>query len=226
MARSENGGRYRMSATPAIVMAEIFAVAAITLMLVSVLHFEGGISLKAANNSVRLFNAHFLFMLFGPIISTGQAIMAFKMVPGTKKARKIVHMLLNLLGIFLGALGLVAIFRFYKESGWTPNVPNVHSLHSWTGLGLIGLYVIQFFLGFTFFLFPGAKKNMRTDMKPWHVFLGLTIFILAIFTSGTGLIQRFRFLQLLRGREAFMLNFIGIDIVLFGISVVLSVILS
>ncbi|PKU70796.1 ascorbate-specific transmembrane electron transporter 2-like [Dendrobium catenatum] len=223
MARSKNGGRYRMSATPAIVMAEIFAVTAITLMLVSVLHFEGGFSLKAENKRVRLFNAHFLFMLFGPIISTGQAIMAFKIVPGTRKARKIVHMLLNLLGIFLGALGLIAIFRLYKESQWAPNV---HSLHSWTGLGVIGLYVIQFFLGFTFFLFPGAKKNMRTDMKPWHAFLGLTIFMLAIFTSGTGLIQRFRFLELMKGREALLLNFTGIAIVLFGISVVLSVILS
>ncbi|KAL0908713.1 hypothetical protein M5K25_023219 [Dendrobium thyrsiflorum] len=221
MARSKDGGRYRMSATPAIVMAEIFAVAAITLMLVSVLHFRGGFSLKS-NNVVRLFNAHLVFMLFGPIIFTGQAIMAFKTVPGRRKVRKIVHMLFNLLGIFLGALGLLAIFRFYKQSGWSPNL---HSLHSWTGIGVMGLYVIQFFLGFTFFLFPGAKKNMRTDMKPWHAFLGLTIFILAIFTSGTGLIERFRFLQLLKGREALLLNFTGIAIVLFGLSVVLSVIL-
>ncbi|XP_020582910.1 probable ascorbate-specific transmembrane electron transporter 1 [Phalaenopsis equestris] len=221
MARNRGGGRFQMSATPALVLAQIFAAAAITLMLVWILHFRGGVSLKAKNLQ-RLLNAHHVLMLFGPIISTGQAIMAFKTIPGRRKVRKLIHMLLNLAGLILGVLGLYAIFKFYSEV----NEPaDLHSLHSWTGIGVMGLYVIQFFLGFSFFLFPGAQKNMRTDMKPWHAFFGLVIFILAVFTSGTGLIQRFRFLNLLKEREAYVLNFTGIAIILFGIAVVMSVVL-
>ncbi|KAK8941783.1 putative ascorbate-specific transmembrane electron transporter 1 [Platanthera guangdongensis] len=218
-----------MSATPAIVMAQISAIAAITLMLVWILHFRGGLSLKTSNLN-RLLNAHHVLMLFGPIISVGFyfvdiiiiAIMAFKIFPGRRKGRKIIHMLLNLAGIILGGLGLYAIFEVYSK---IDVLPNVHSLHSWTGLGVIGLYVIQFVIGFTCFWFPGATKGRRVDVKPWHAFFGIVIFILAIFTAGTGLIQRFRFLNLLTGSEALVLNFTGIAIVFFGIFVVLSVVL-
>ncbi|KAK8931080.1 putative ascorbate-specific transmembrane electron transporter 1 [Platanthera zijinensis] len=201
-----------MSATPAIVMAQISAIAAITLMLVWILHFRGGLSLKTSNLN-RLLNVC-------PLISL--AIMAFKIFPGRRKGRKIIHMLLNLAGIILGGLGLYAIFEVYRK---VHVLPNVHSLHSWTGLGVIGLYVIQFVIGFACFLFPGATKGRRVDVKPWHAFFGVVIFILAVFTSGTGLIQRFRFLNLLTGSEALVLNFTGIAIVLFGIFVVLSVVL-
>ncbi|XP_020597228.1 probable ascorbate-specific transmembrane electron transporter 1 [Phalaenopsis equestris] len=229
MAVRKNGASFRISATPAIVAAQLLAVAAITLMLVWVLHFRGGLSLKSKNLE-RLLNAHHVLMLFGPVICIGQvlflcgelAIMAFKTVPGRRRVRKMVHMLLNLLGLVLGVLGLYAIFTVIKKDGTSPDL---HSLHSWVGFGTMCLYAIQFLLGFTFFLFPGATMPMRANMRPWHFFLGLVIFMLAIISSATGIIRRFWFLRLQRGSEALVLNFTGIAIILFGITVILSVIL-
>ncbi|PKA52203.1 putative ascorbate-specific transmembrane electron transporter 1 [Apostasia shenzhenica] len=220
MAAGGYGGRYQVSATPVIVLAQLFGVAALTLMLVWLLHFRNGISLSTSNLG-RLLDAHHLFMLCGPIICAGQGIMAYKAFPGTRRARKIIHTLLHVLGMVFAVIGLYAIFKLYSVSG----VPNMHSLHSWTGLGAICLYVLQFWIGFTCFLFPGAAAATRADVKPWHAFFGLVIFALIICTSATGLIQRFRFLGLLRGKEALVLNFTGVAIILFGIAVVLVAIL-
>ncbi|KAI0499029.1 hypothetical protein KFK09_019929 [Dendrobium nobile] len=57
MAAGKNGARYRISATPAIVVAQLLAVAAIVLMLVWILRFRGGLSLKS-NDLRRLLNNH------------------------------------------------------------------------------------------------------------------------------------------------------------------------
>ncbi|KAH0455348.1 hypothetical protein IEQ34_015380 [Dendrobium chrysotoxum] len=229
MAAGKNGARYRISAAPAIVVAQLLSVAAIVLMLVWILRFRGGLSLKS-NDLRRLLNAHHFFMLLGPIICVGQvllscgglAIMAFKTIPGRRRVRKLVHMFLNLVGLVLGVLGFFAIFTFLKKEG---TILDLDSLHSWVGFGTMCLYAIQFLLGFTFFLFPGATLMMRAIMKPWHFFFGLVIFILAIISSATGIVRRFSLIGLHRGSETLVLNFTGIAIILYGITVILSVIL-
>ncbi|PKU68324.1 putative ascorbate-specific transmembrane electron transporter 1 [Dendrobium catenatum] len=190
-------------------------------MLVWILRFRGGLSLKS-NDLRLLLNAHHFFMLLGPIICVGQAIMAFKMIPGRRRVRKVVHMFLNLAGLVLGVLGFFAIFTFLNKEG---TMLDLDSLHSWLGFGTMCLFAIQFLLGFTFFLFPGATLTMRAIMKPWHFFFGLTIFILAIISSATGIVRRFSLIGLRRGSETLVLNFTGIAIILYGITVILSVIL-
>ncbi|KAG0499553.1 hypothetical protein HPP92_004244 [Vanilla planifolia] len=55
MAGRKGDGIYGISATPFLVLAQLFAVAAITLMLVWILHFEGGLSLKS-KDLTRLLN--------------------------------------------------------------------------------------------------------------------------------------------------------------------------
>ncbi|KAK8969647.1 putative ascorbate-specific transmembrane electron transporter 1 [Platanthera guangdongensis] len=210
-------------------MAQLFAGAAIALMLIWISHFRDGFSLKS-NDLARLLNAHHVLMLFGPIICVGQvllwwhglAIMALKLVPGRRKWKKTVHVLLNLIGVVLGVLGLYAIFTVIKKD---ETLPNFDSLHSWIGFGTMCLYSVQFLIGFIFFVFPGTTMMMRANLKPWHAFFGLVIFILAVGSAATGIIRRFWFLGLHRGSEALVLNFTGIAIILFGITVVLSVVL-
>lgn len=74
-------------------------------------------------------------------------------------------------------------------------------------------------------MFPGAESGTRSRLAPWHVFFGIVIFFMAIVTAETGLVERFIFLGLQQSQEALIVNFTGLLILLFGISVGLAVIL-
>ncbi|KAI0499028.1 hypothetical protein KFK09_019928 [Dendrobium nobile] len=165
---------------------------------------------------------HLQFYRVSDIVRISNDQKVLLMIPGRRRVRKLVHMFLNLAGLVLGVLGFFAIFTFLNKEG---TMLDLDSLHSWLGFGTMCLFAIQFLLGFTFFLFPGATLTMRAIMKPWHFFFGLTIFILAIISSATGIVRRFSLIGLHRGSEALVLNFTGIAIILYGITVILSVIL-
>lgn len=62
-------------------------------------------------------------------------------------------------------------------------------------------------------------------MAPWHVFFGIAIFFTAILSAETGLAERFTFLRLQHGQEALIMNFVGVLILIFGVTVGLSVFL-
>ncbi|OAY77288.1 putative ascorbate-specific transmembrane electron transporter 1, partial [Ananas comosus] len=164
--------------------------------------------------------AHALFMVTGLVICGGEAILAYKTLPGTRKVKKIFHMLLHLVALGLGGLGLFAIFKFHKDLG----LKDMHSLHSWLGIGTFCLYALQWLLGFTYFLFPGSTMTMRADYAPWHIFFGVVIFLMAVCSAETGL-SKIVFPGAKLGREAFLANFTGVAILLFGVAVVFGVIL-
>lgn len=79
-------------------------------------------------------------------------------------------------------------------------------------------------MGFVYFLFPGAVMTMRADYAPWHILLGIVIFLMAICTAETGLA---RFIFPFHGypSEAFVVNFTGLAILMFGVAVVVAAIL-
>ncbi|KAL0005133.1 hypothetical protein SO802_012694 [Lithocarpus litseifolius] len=62
-------------------------------------------------------------------------------------------------------------------------------------------------------------------LLPWHGFVGMVIFLLAICTAETGFVEIFISLALERNQEALVRNFTGLLIFLFAVSVTLSVIL-
>ncbi|XP_017699602.2 transmembrane ascorbate ferrireductase 1-like [Phoenix dactylifera] len=147
--------------------------------------------------------------------------MAYKAVPGTTKMRKFVHMSLHLVALALGGLGLHAVFKFTRDS----KDPDMRTLHTWLGMGTICLYAFQWFIAFFSFIFPGTTYKMRANMKPWHAFFGAVIFLMAICSAETGLVERFNLVIVKFGSEALLIDFIGITILLFGIFTILSVIL-
>ncbi|ONK75337.1 uncharacterized protein A4U43_C03F15790 [Asparagus officinalis] len=113
-------------------------VASLTLMLVWLLKFRGGISVNT-DNIQRDFNGHPFFMLLGLIFLGGQAIMAYKTIPGSRRTQKFVHLFLHLMALGLGSLGLYAAFKFHKDT----KLADMYSLHSWLGMGAFVLYGLQ-----------------------------------------------------------------------------------
>lgn len=90
----------------------------------------------------------------------------------------------------------------------------------------ISLLILQWLAAFVYFVFPGAVMTMRADYAPWHIFFGIVIFLMAILTAETGLAKFVSpLLNVGYPSEAFVINFTGLAILMFGVVVVLAVIL-
>ncbi|RVW34582.1 putative ascorbate-specific transmembrane electron transporter 1 [Vitis vinifera] len=214
------GSSFQITATPVTLFAHLLLIAVTTLVLVWLLHFQGGLAFKSGDND-KIFNLHPFLMIVGFIMIAGEAIMSYKTVPGTKRTQKLVHLILHFIALGAGIFGVYIAFRYHdKES-----IPDMYTLHSWLGLSTICLFGLQWVFAFFSFWFPGAEMPTRGRLMPWHWFAGMVIFLMAILTAETGLVQRFKDLELKPGQEALVVNFTGLLILLFAIAVSLSVIL-
>ncbi|KAJ0444951.1 putative ascorbate ferrireductase (transmembrane) [Helianthus annuus] len=215
-----NGSSYRMSAFPVTVFSHLLAVSIATLVLYWLLKLREGVAFTS-HVKIQIFNLHPLLAVLGFIICSGEAIITYKGILATRQALKLIHLALHLLALFAGILGICAVFKFHNEL----KIAHAYTLHSWTGLSTICLFGLQLLLGFVTFLFPGAKSGTRARFAPWHIFTGVVVFFMAIVTAETGLMEVFMFQKLYRGQEALVVNFIGLLVLVFGISVGLIVVL-
>nr|XP_043625854.1 probable ascorbate-specific transmembrane electron transporter 1 [Erigeron canadensis] len=213
--------RYQMSALPVTIFAHLLVVSIATLVLYWLVKLREGFAFKSTL-AIKIFNLHPLLTILGFIIFAGEAIITYKAIPVKRKALKLIHLILHSIALATGILGVYAVFKFHNELSY----PHMCTLHSWIGLSTICLFGLQFLLGFVTFLFPGAQPAARAKFAPWHVFFGVVIFFMAIVTAETGLSEKFIFQNLQHGQEALMVNFIGILILLFGIFVGLTSVLS
>ncbi|KAL7113896.1 hypothetical protein ACP275_04G087600 [Erythranthe tilingii] len=129
-----------------------------------------------------------------------------------------VHPLLMVLGFVLIS---GEVFRFHYLKG----IPDMYSLHSWLGMSTICLFAIQWLFSLFTFWYPRAQASTRARLAPWHAVLGMAIFVMAILSAETGLVEIFFFLGLRRSQEALIVNFTGLLIFLFAVFVGLSVVL-
>ncbi|GMJ13347.1 hypothetical protein like AT4G25570 [Hibiscus trionum] len=211
---------YQISATPVTVLGHLLFIAVTTLVLLWLLKFREGLAFESANKS-KIFNLHPFLMVVGFILMAGEAIMAYKAFPDRRdmKVQRAVHLTLQTIALGCGIFGIVVIFKFQDES----NKPDMYTLHSWLGMSAICLFGLQYLLGFFSYVFPGAESYSRAAYQPWHTFGGLVIFLLAIGTAEMGLLHKFLLLELFRGQEALIVNFIGLLLFLFAVAVGLTV---
>ncbi|XP_020102432.1 probable ascorbate-specific transmembrane electron transporter 1 [Ananas comosus] len=210
MALSANP-KFLLAATHARTVAHILALVAVILMLVWVLHYRGGANLRSDADPELIFNVHPLVMSLGFIVVIGEAIMAYKTVPTEKKVRKFIHMMLHFVALTLGIFGIYAAFKYHKESA----SPDMLSLHSWLGICTICLFGLQWLFGFFYFWLPRGPAVNRAMVKPLHASAGLAIFLMAICTAETGLVDKGG----LTVSETQLINFTGLFILLFGVAV-------
>ncbi|CAB4265272.1 unnamed protein product [Prunus armeniaca] len=175
---------YQVSATPVTIFAHLLAIAITTLVLIWLLHFRHGLALNSFITE-KILNVHTLLMVIGFILIGGEAIMAYKTVPGKRNTQKMVHLILHFLALVAIILGIYAAFKFNHESG----IPNLLTLHSWLGIITISLFGLQWLFAFFAYVFPGAESSARGNLVPWHTFVGIVIFLLAVCTAEAGLLE-------------------------------------
>ncbi|KAL0343564.1 UNVERIFIED_CONTAM: putative transmembrane ascorbate ferrireductase 2 [Sesamum angustifolium] len=172
-----------------------------------------------------LLSVHPVLMVVGLVILNGEAMLAYKSVSGTKSFKKLVHLSLQFLAFCLSIIGLWAAWKFHIDKG----IDNFYSLHSWLGLVCLFLFGVQWAAGFVTFWYPGGSRNSRASLLPWHVFVGIYIYALAIATCTTGFLEKATFLQTNKvisrySMEALLVNSLGILIVVLAGFVVLGVV--
>nr|CAB3482839.1 unnamed protein product [Digitaria exilis] len=111
---------------------------------------------------------------------------------------------------------------------------NVHPVLMLIGLVALNGEVVffeslQLATGFWTFWYPGGSRSGRASLLPWHVFFGIFIYVLAIATSVSGLLEKSIFMQSAKmiGRfstEAMFMNSLGMLLVLLGALVILAIV--
>ncbi|CAI9752792.1 unnamed protein product [Fraxinus pennsylvanica] len=175
---------------PIFAVVRIFGIAITALVLTWTVHYRGGLALISDNKDL-IFNVHPVLMVIGLVLMNGEAMLAYKTVSGTKSYKKLVHLFLQFLALFLSIVGLWAAWKFHIDKG----IDNFYSLHSWLGLACLLLFGIQWVAGFVTFWYPGGSRHGRASLVPWHVFFGIYIYALAIATCTTGILEKATFLQ-------------------------------
>lgn len=211
-----------VNALPISFVVHFLAVVGAILVLIWTISFRGGLAWSSSDKSL-IFNLHPVLMLIGFIILGGEAIVSYKSLPLKKPEKKLIHLVLHAIALILGIIGIYTAFKYHNES----NIANLYSLHSWLGIGVIVLYGIQWLYGFLVFFFPGGTTAIRSESLPWHVLLGIFVYILAIATAALGYLEKLTFLENSGldkyGSEAFLVNFTAIVTVLFGTFVIVTI---
>ncbi|CAA7402217.1 unnamed protein product [Spirodela intermedia] len=172
---------------------------------------------------------HPLLMVIGFILLTGEAILAHRTLGRwSRGTRKSAHLALQGAAFSFGIFGIWAKFR--ASDGL---LSNFLSLHSWMGLLCLSLFAAQWVVGFWSFWHRGEGRRTRGSVLPWHVFVGLYTYGLAVATAETGLLEKLTFLQAARGQgeaaaaaprsaEAVVVNALGVGLALLCGVVVLA----
>ncbi|XP_047959037.1 transmembrane ascorbate ferrireductase 2-like isoform X2 [Salvia hispanica] len=209
---------------PIFSLVRIIGFTVLILVLIWTVHYRGGLALISQNKDL-IFNVHPVLMVISLVLLNGEAMLAYKTVSGTKNFKKSVHLVLQFLAFFLSIIGVWAAWKFHVDKG----IDNFYSLHSWLGLACLVLFGIQWAAGFVTFWYPGGSRHRRESLMPWHVFLGVYIYALAVATCATGLLEKATFLQTQKiisrySTEALLVNSLGILIVVLAGFVILGVV--
>lgn len=210
---------------PSITMlVRVIGVLVAAFVLIWTCHFRGGLALYSENKSL-IFNVHPVLLVIGLVLLNGEAMLAYKTVSGTKSFRKTVHLTMQSMAFCLSITGVWAAYKFHSERG----IDHFYTLHSWLGLACLFLFGTQWAAGFYTFWYPGGSINSRAALLPWHVFIGIYIYALAVATTVTGILEKATFLQVHNitshySTEAFLVNSLGILVVVLSGCVILAIV--
>lgn len=153
-------------------------------------------------NPRKEFNLHPVLMIIGFVYCMGQAMLMYRSCRCCRRiANKLLHTLFHMLAMPCIAVAFLATYDSHTyrtvpcESGECPApIPNFYSLHSWMGLATMGLFALQYVVGFFSFLLllccESATASFRANLVPIHSTFGITTFVMAIATCCSGLTEK------------------------------------
>ncbi|XP_001950854.1 cytochrome b561 [Acyrthosiphon pisum] len=154
-----------------------------------IVQYRGGFSITEPKI---IFNWHPLLMTIAFIYLLANSILHYRTFQNnTKRKLKNQHALIH--GCILILIVIAGFAAFVSHQYAKPPIPHLYSLHSWLGVLTIVMFLSQLFSGLWCFLYPGAAKQHRETLAPYHVFFGISIFILAVATAVLGFCEKIIF---------------------------------
>lgn len=144
-------------------------------------------------------NMHPVLMVAGFIYFMGEAMLMYRTCRCCRRIwTKLLHSIFHILAIPCIAMGFLAAWDYHSlkkdRIGDDAPIQHFYSLHSWLGLATMGLFVLQFVVGFFSFLLllccESATASFRAALVPVHSTFGTTTFLLAIATCVAGLTEK------------------------------------
>uniref|UniRef100_A0A336KHM1 CSON003216 protein n=1 Tax=Culicoides sonorensis TaxID=179676 RepID=A0A336KHM1_CULSO len=174
-----------------VVVSSLLLLAATVLTLFWAIYYRQGFDLTDADKK---FNLHPVLMIGGYITLSGFSIILYRICRCCSHLMvKLLHALFHALAIPCIVVGFLIVWDYKNQTG----TAHFYSLHSWLGLITMGLFGLQFILGFFSFLVllccDNATYKFRSVMVPIHAIFGIVTFMLAIATALTGFLQKARF---------------------------------
>ncbi|XP_031620800.1 cytochrome b reductase 1 isoform X2 [Contarinia nasturtii] len=174
-----------------VIVSSVLLIGASALTLFWVIYYRDGFAWS--ENPKIQFNLHPVFMVIGFITLSGFSILLYRLCRCLKHIyAKLAHSLFHTLSIPCIAIGFLAVYDSHNLD--SPPKPNFYSLHSWLGMVTMGLFGLQFVIGFFTFLVCLCCNKMtygcRGALIPVHASLGLATFLLAIASCLSGLTQK------------------------------------
>ncbi|XP_021717856.1 probable transmembrane ascorbate ferrireductase 4 [Chenopodium quinoa] len=198
-----------------LIFARLSAVLVAALVLIWALFFKSSFIHHSPNNFIYSV-LHPLLMVIGFIILSGEAILVHRWMPGSRNMKKLVHLGMQGVALACGVFGIWT--KFHGENGV---LANFYSLHSWMGVFCVSLFGIEWVMGFLSFWHRGEVRRVRMKVLPWHVFLGLYTYGMAVATAETGLLEKLTFMQTKRNlpkrsSESIVVNGLGLGLAFLG----------
>ncbi|XP_049866650.1 plasma membrane ascorbate-dependent reductase CYBRD1 isoform X1 [Pectinophora gossypiella] len=179
------------------------------------------------------FNLHPTLMVAGFVTFSGFSVLLYRICRCFRRIYvKLLHAIFHALAFPCIVIGFLAVLDFHNKTG----IVNFYSLHSWIGLVAMGLFGIQYAVGFFSFLLllicNKGTAGFRASLVPVHAAFGILTFVLGVAACLTGLTEKalFTFGQDLSTtkywqmpQEAIVINAIGMSIVAVAIVVLYTV---
>jgi cytochrome b-561 len=163
------------------------------LLVIWWVHLLGGLS-WSEGDAKHVFNWHPLLMILAFCFMTVAALsfrFTFYCQNYTRASKKWVHGSSWAVALIFGMVALIAVVKSHndKQSGF---IANLYSFHSWLGLGVVGLYILQFLAGFFGFAWNVFRFTPFTKAKilTVHSYLGPFLHIAVAATIMLGIQEK------------------------------------
>ncbi|OXA58732.1 cytochrome b reductase 1 isoform X3 [Folsomia candida] len=212
-----------------LIVTSVLLIASLVLVLFWIFMYRGSYAWQ--ENPRIEFNWHPTLMIGGFIFCSGFSMLFYRMMTCCRKIYvKLLHTVFHALSIACIAIGFLTVWDAHELV--TPKIPHFYSLHSWLGLTTMGLFAIQFVIGFFSFLIllccEGATAACRASLVPTHATFGIITFVMACATACAGLTEKAIFelgassYSHWSSPESIIVNVLGITIAASAISLVFT----
>ncbi|KAJ1526899.1 hypothetical protein ONE63_008451 [Megalurothrips usitatus] len=172
-------------------LAIVLLVGSLVLVLFWVMQYREGFAWT--ENPAKEFNLHPVLMVAGFITFSGFSMLLYRIGRCCRRIYvKLFHTIFHALAVPCVVVGFIAVLDYHNLS--QPPIRNFYSLHSWMGFVTMGLFALQFVVGFFSFLIllccENATAGCRASLVPIHATFGILTFMLAVATCLTGLTEK------------------------------------